>query len=100
MDVDGWEDLAQDRPRWRQELAHSLSRGEKKLRLASEEQRTRHKNSQQAPLHPSNAATVEGTVAPGSPGSTVGAVPAPTNRTSSRRRSMIIRDQSMPPIQF
>ena len=49
MDVNGWEDLAQDRPRWRQELTHSLSRGEKKLRLASEEHRTRRKNSEQAP---------------------------------------------------
>ena len=50
MDVSGWEDLAQDRPRWRHELTHRLSRGEKKLRLVSEEQRTRRKNSEQAPL--------------------------------------------------
>ena len=38
MDANGWEDLAQDRPRWKQELACRLRRGEKKLRLASEEQ--------------------------------------------------------------
>ena len=49
MDVNGWEDLAQDGPRWRQELTHSLSRRDKKLRMASEEQRQRRKNSQQAP---------------------------------------------------
>ena len=36
-------------PRWRQELTHCLSRGKKKLRLASKEQRTRRKNSEQAP---------------------------------------------------
>ena len=49
MNVDHEEDVAQDRPRWRQELTHSLTRGVKKLRLASEEQRMRRKNSQQAP---------------------------------------------------
>ena len=49
MNVNGWEDLAQDRPRWRQELTNSLSRREKKLRMASEEQRQRRKNSQPAP---------------------------------------------------
>ena len=41
---------------------------------------------------------VEGTAAPGSDfTATVGAVPAPINRTSSRRRSTIICDQRMPP---
>ena len=49
MDVDGWEDLAQNHPRWREELTRSLTRGVRKLGLASEEQRMRRKNSQQAP---------------------------------------------------
>ena len=49
MDIDGWEDLAQDRSRWRQELNRSLRRGEKKLQLASDERRVRRINGQQAP---------------------------------------------------
>ncbi|KAK7095695.1 hypothetical protein V1264_005069 [Littorina saxatilis] len=47
MDINGWEDLAQDRARWRQELKRSLAKGEEKLKLASEAQRlkTKEKNS-------------------------------------------------------
>ena len=46
-DVDGWEDLAQDRSRWRQELIRNLRRVEEKLQLASDELRVSRKKSQQ-----------------------------------------------------
>ena len=49
IDPDEWEDLAQDRSRWRQELTHGLKVGEENLQKAAEEQRMRRKNSQQNP---------------------------------------------------
>ena len=48
-DIDGWEHLAQDRSRWRQELNRSLRRWERKLQLVSDERRVRRKNDQQSP---------------------------------------------------
>ncbi|KAK7107102.1 hypothetical protein V1264_015078 [Littorina saxatilis] len=47
MNINGLEDLAQDRARWRQDLKRSLAKGDEKLKLASEAQRlkTKKKNS-------------------------------------------------------
>ena len=47
IDPERWEELADDRDRWRQDLGRGLQRGEAKLRQAAEEKRARRKNSQQ-----------------------------------------------------
>jgi len=47
IDPERWEELADDRDRWRRDLCRGLQRGEVKLRQAAEEKRARRKNSQQ-----------------------------------------------------
>ena len=46
IDVKGWEGLAEDRLQWRQALSRGLHRAEENIRLASDEKRTKRKNSQ------------------------------------------------------
>ena len=49
MNIDDWEELATDRPKWRRQLHLNLQKGEEELQRISEQQRENRKNRQEAP---------------------------------------------------